>query len=224
MGFSRVAARSAGRCFTAPVAPGAENNAQTSGLWVQSISPGLPKAFGIHGATGYGMGNARQGSVPCHRKVTLVRWRCRVTLRAHGLQSEHRQPWKNLKWHEQWGNSAWVEMHNINCIISVETLFKASKSSSKQEDWKGWNAEFLWERNCNLSNPAVVSVQTVPCKIWFPNTCGSSCLRLQGAQQFGLSALPCDQHRIKQAQCRAPDSVFLLKSLSQTSLLRVASH
>ena len=121
-------------------------------------------------------------------------------------------------------------MHNIKCIVSVEALFKARKSSPKQKDWKGWNVKFLWERNSNFPNSArylcanCSAVSYHHAKLWFPNTRGSSCLRFQEAEPFGLAALPRDQRRIKQAQCSSSDSTFFLKSMSWTSLLRTTSH
>lgn len=172
----------------------AQNNAPTAGLCIQSISPGLPKAFGIHGAAAYGMGNARQGWVLATGRGCGSGGAAESPPEPRGC-SQHQQPRQNLTWHEQQGNSAWVERHSTNYIISAETLFKASKPSSEQEGWKGWNAKFLWEGICNLSNSAVISAWTFMQSFVF-STCGSSCLRFQ----FGLSALPCDQHRIEQAQ------------------------
>lgn len=121
-------------------------------------------------------------------------------------------------------------MHNIKCITSVEDLFKASKSSPKQKDWKGWNVKFLWERNSNFPNSACYlcancsAASYHQAKLWFPNTRGSSCLRFREAESFGLAALPRDQHRIKQAQCSSPDSTFFLKPMSWRSSLRTTSQ
>lgn len=149
---------------------------------------------------------------PCHRKGMWFRWGCRVTPRAQGLQ-QHQQPRQNPTRHEQQGNSAWVEMNSANYIISVATLFKASKSSSKQEDWKGWNAKFLWEGICNLSDSAVISAWTVHAKFCFLNT-WIIVFEVSGGRAVWTfcSALWSTQNRAGSGYC---SSVFLLFCLKQ---------
>lgn len=169
MGGTWAAARSALRCSTAPLASRAENNAQGARPCLQRISLACQRRLGSVEL------QLMAWDVPGRAgSLATGRWHC-----SGGAAESPSEPTGCSQSRESLGR-AWGDMNSKEtlpewrCTVLTASLlwrlFKASRSSSKQEDWEGWKANSCAREAVTFLTVLLSLCQLHHAKLCFPNT------------------------------------------------------